>query len=85
MQERKWWKVLLVFLIGLLPIYSFFIVAMMLLPVSQWITAFFFAGLVTLSLLGCGIGGGYDSGCIWHYHGAPEHISRPDIESLRAD
>ncbi|MFW9920697.1 MAG: hypothetical protein ACFFED_13925 [Candidatus Thorarchaeota archaeon] len=78
-------ELLLAFTLVLLPVFLFFALGLILLPMDQWIFAFMFAGMVTLTLVGCSIGGGYDVGTIWHYHGAPEHISRPDIESLRED
>ncbi len=85
MSDRNLWHYLLAFIFVLLPLYFFFAIGFALLPVEEWIYAIFFAGLTTLTLVGCSIGGGYDVGTIWHYHGSSEHIHRPDIESLRED
>ena len=85
MSERNPSYYLLAFIFVLTPVYLFFSIGFVLLPPEEWIFALLFAGLTTLALVGCSIGGGYDVGSIWHYHGAPEHIKRPDIERLRED
>ncbi|MDF1539041.1 MAG: hypothetical protein P1Q69_09065 [Candidatus Thorarchaeota archaeon] len=79
------WRYYLVFLGVLIPVYTLCFVPLSFLPYSAWPSVIFFAGIVTLMLVGCSIGGGYDSGCIWHYHGTPECIHRPDVEALAAE
>ena len=69
----------------LIPVYTILFVPFAFMPVSLWPSALFFAGIVTLILVGCSIGGGYDAGCIWHYHGTPEAIYRPDVENLTTE
>ena len=83
MSERNPWFYVLAVIFVLLPLYFFFGIGFILLPAEEWIFVFLFAGLATLTLAGCSIGGGYDVGTIWHYHGSSEHIHRTDIENLR--
>jgi hypothetical protein len=69
----------------MMPIFIVFIIPLPLYTPAELSSAGFFLGLVLLSLLGCGIGGGYEPGCIWHYHGTPECVTRPDIDELVQD
>lgn len=68
---------------GMLPVYGFFAIGFLLLPIEHWLSGIILAGIVTLTLVGCSIGGGYDSGILWHYHGVPEVIHRPDVDNLK--
>jgi hypothetical protein len=72
----------LLYIVAFSPFYPIFMVGIVLLPTAYWLDVLFFASLMGLSLLGCGIGGGYDAGCIWHYHGTPECIQRPKSELM---
>ncbi|MFW9907416.1 MAG: hypothetical protein ACFFEF_02470 [Candidatus Thorarchaeota archaeon] len=83
--KKKSWKYYAAYLVVLLPIYAFFALPLAQIPLAYWPSALFFAFLATFILIGCSIGGGYDAGCIWHYHGTPECIHRPDVESMRKD
>ncbi len=85
MTERKLRNYAIAVFLGLLPVYGFFAIGFFLLPVEQWMSGLILVGIVTLTLAGCSIGGGYDVGILWHYHGVPETIYRPDIDSLRED
>jgi hypothetical protein len=69
-------------LIAISPLLTIFIIIMSALAVAQWYYVVFFGGLVFAALLlGSGMFG-YNSGPLWHYHGTPEVVKRPDVEQL---
>lgn len=75
----------LLYIVAFSPFYPIFVIGIVFLPTAYWLDVLFFASLLGASLLGCSIGGGYDAGCIWHYHGTPECVQRPKSELMSKD
>ncbi len=71
----------LAILIVISPILAIFVIIMRFLPIFEWYYVVFFGSLVMFAILGCGMSG-YNSGTLWHYHGIPEAVTRPDVERL---
>jgi len=71
----------LAILIAISPILTIFAIIMRFLPIFEWYYIMFFGSLVLFALIGCGMTD-YNSGTLWHYHGTPEAVKRPDVEKL---